>query len=100
MQDAAKGEPNSPGAFVDERSGAYRREDPRRATRSQAAFTVVEGVGRAAADRHSETPVGSDGSPVRSDEARGRIPGEIRGKATAHEPWKGETQGSIRRSLC
>jgi hypothetical protein len=52
------------------------------------------------ADRHSEAPVDSDGFPVRIEEARGRIPGGIRKKAIAHEPWKGKTQGSIRRSAC
>jgi hypothetical protein len=52
------------------------------------------------ADRYSETPVDSKGFPFRIDEARGRISGGIREKATAHEPWKGKTQGSIRRSSC
>jgi hypothetical protein len=48
------------------------------------------------ADRHSEAPVDADGFLVRIDEACGRMPGGIREKAMAHEPWKGKTQGSIR----
>jgi hypothetical protein len=100
MLDAAKGEPNNPEALADERLGAYRRENPKRVALSSAAPVVVRGEGRAMADRHSETPVGSDGFPARIDEACGRISGGIRGKAIAHEPWKGKTQGSIRRSMC
>jgi hypothetical protein len=52
------------------------------------------------ADRHSGTPVDADGFLVRTDEACGRIPGGIQEKAIAHEPWKGKTQGSIRRPTC
>jgi len=33
-------------------------------------------------------------------QARERSLGEIPGKASARRPWKGETQGSIRRSAC
>jgi hypothetical protein len=100
MPDAARGETNIPEAVADERSGAYRRENPKRATLSSATLAVAWGEGRAMADRHSEAPVDSDGFPVRIEEARGRIPGGIRKKAIAHEPWKGKTQGSIRRSAC
>jgi hypothetical protein len=100
MPDAAKGETNSPEVIEDERLGTNRRRNPMRATLSSAAFIVAGGEGRAAADRHSGAPVDSDGSLVRNDEARGRISGEIRRKAAVHEPWKGKTQGSIRRSSC
>jgi hypothetical protein len=96
MPDAARGETNIPEAFVDKRSGAYRRENPKRVTLSSAAFTVARGEGRAMADRHSEAPVDADGFLVRIDEACGRMPGGIREEAMAHEPWKGKTQGSIR----
>jgi hypothetical protein len=100
MSDAARGETNIPEALADKRSGAYRRENPKRVTFSFAAFTVAWGAGRAVADRHSETPVDADGFPVWIGEACGRIPGGIQEKAIAHEPWKGETQGSIRRPAC
>jgi hypothetical protein len=100
MPDAAGGETNIPEAFADKRSGAYRRENPKRVIFSSAALVVAWGEGRATADRHSEAPVGSDGFPVRVDEARERIPGGIQEKAVVHEPWKGKTQGSIRRPEC
>jgi hypothetical protein len=100
MSDAARGETNTPEAFADERSGAYRRKNPKRVNLSSTALVVVRGEGRAMADRYSETPFDADGFLFRIGEACGRIPGGIREKAIAHEPWKGKTQGSIRWSAC
>jgi hypothetical protein len=53
----------------------------------------------------AEADGNSGASPVQMTchlyrEARERRSGEIPIKVFAREPWKGETQGSIQRSLC